>query len=62
MSNIKTINKYEDLKDQEKYESDTTIKTTYSEGGEVSNNINNLSATIKHKKTVKINIFIQMGN
>ena len=61
MSNIKTINKYEDLKDQEKYESDTTIKTTYSEGGEVSNNINNLSATIKTQKNSEDKYFYTDG-
>ena len=49
-SDIQTIKEYEELKDQEKYESDTTMKATYSEGGEVSNNINNLSAKINAQK------------
>ena len=57
--NIEMLNKYSDsqilkqysgLKDEEKYESETNLKTTYSEGGEVSSSLNNLSATINVQK------------
>ena len=44
------IKKYEELNSEEKYESDTKIKAVYSEGGEVSNPINNLSATVNIQK------------
>ena len=43
----KTIN---DLNNQEKYEATVKLKTTYSEGGEVSSSLNDLSATIDVQK------------
>lgn len=49
-TDLQTKKIYEGLKDEEKYESDTEIKATYSEGGEVSNPINNLSAKINIQK------------
>lgn len=49
-TDLQTKKVYEGLKDEEKYESDTEIKATYSEGGEVSNLINNLSAKINIQK------------
>lgn len=49
-TDLQTKKVYEGLKDEEKYESDTEIKATYSEGGEVSNPINNLSAKINIQK------------
>lgn len=49
-TDLQTKKVYEELKDEEKYESDTEIKATYSEGGEVSNSINNLSAKINIQK------------
>ena len=49
-TDLQTKKVYEGLKDEEKYESNTEIKATYSEGGEVSNPINNLSAKINIQK------------
>ena len=40
----------ENTKEQDTYESDTTINTSYSEGGEISNPINELSFKIKTQK------------
>ena len=57
--NIETINEfadsqivkeYKNLNQQNLYESNTKIKTTYSEGGEVSNLINNLSMELNVQK------------
>ena len=50
ISNSQTIQIYKNLKNEEKYESNTNIKMTYSEGGEVSNPMNNLSANIDIQK------------
>lgn len=44
------IKTYENLKDKEKYESNTVIKSIYSEGGEVSNPMNNLAAKLDIQK------------
>ena len=49
-SNSQILEKYSKINEQEKYEANTKIKTTYSEGGEVSNKINNLSAVINVQK------------
>ena len=49
-SDSQILEKYSKINEQEKYESNTKIKTTYSEGGEVSNKINNLSAVINVQK------------
>lgn len=49
-TDLQTKKVYEGLKDEEKYESNTEIKATYSEGGEVSNPINNLSSKINIQK------------
>ena len=40
------IDTYKNLKNKEKYESNTSMKAIYSEGGEVSNPINNLAAKL----------------
>ena len=68
--NIEMLNKYSDsqilkqysgLKDEEKYESETNLKTTYSEGGEVSSSLNNLSATINVQKDAADKYFYADG-
>lgn len=46
LKNSQTIEIYKNLENEEKYESNTNIKMTYSEGGEVSNPMNNLSACL----------------
>ena len=50
LGDLKTIQTYKDLANQGKYESNTDIKMTYSEGGEVSNPVNNLSANLDVQK------------
>ena len=45
-----TIQVYKNLENEEKYDSSTNIKMTYSEGGEVSNPINNLAANLDIQK------------
>lgn len=50
LGDLKTIQTYKDLSNQGKYESNTDIKMTYSEGGEVSNPVNNLSANLDVQK------------
>lgn len=49
-SNMQTIQVYKDLKNKEKYELDSNMKITYSEGGEISNPFNNLSAKLIAQK------------
>lgn len=49
-SDSQILEKYSKINEQEKYEANTKIKTTYSEGGEVSNKINNLSSVINVQK------------
>ena len=60
-TDLQTKKVYEGLKDEEKYESDTEIKATYSEGGEVSNPINNLSAKINVQKDKSEDYFYADG-
>ena len=60
-TDLQTKKVYEGLKDEEKYESDTEIKATYSEGGEVSNSINNLSAKINVQKDKSEDYFYADG-
>ena len=50
LKNSQTIQKYKELKNQKKYESNTDLKVTYSEGGEVSNPFNNLAAKLDIQK------------
>lgn len=50
LGDLKTIQTYKDLSNQDKYESNTDIKMSYSEGGEVSNPVNNLSANLDVQK------------
>ena len=60
-SDSQTIKQYENLKNVEKFESNTKIKSTYSEGGEVSNAINNLYGTIVVQKDATDNYFYADG-
>lgn len=46
LENSQTVQTYKNLANEDKYESNTDIKMTYSEGGEVSNPMNNLSACL----------------
>lgn len=50
MRNSQTVQVYKNLENEDKYESDTDIKMKYSEGGEVSNPVNNLSAHLSIQK------------
>lgn len=45
-TNLKSIEAYKNLKNENKYESNTNIKINYSEGGEISNPLNNLNAKL----------------
>lgn len=56
-----TIKQYDNLRNVEKFESNTKIKTTYSEGGEVSNSINNLYGTIFMQKDATDDYFYADG-
>ena len=47
---LQTLDIYGNLKNEQKYDSKTKIKLLYSEGGEVSNPINNLSAKVNIQK------------
>lgn len=50
MTNSQTIQTYQQLKDENKYDSNTNIKISHSEGGEVSNPLNNLSVKLDIQK------------
>lgn len=50
ISNLKITETYKNLKNENQYTSNTNIKVTHSEGGEVSNPINNLSGQIRIQK------------
>lgn len=50
ISNLKIAETYKNLKNENQYISNTNIKVTHSEGGEVSNPINNLSGQIRIQK------------
>ena len=47
---LKSIDIYDNLRNETTYESSTNIKTTYSEGGEISNPLNNLSLKLDVQK------------
>ena len=47
---LKTIEASKELKNEDKYESNIKLKMTYSEGGEISNPINNLTAKLDIQK------------
>lgn len=50
ITNLKAIEVYKNLKNESEYESTTNVKMTYSEGGEISNPLNNLTANIDIQK------------
>lgn len=50
ITDSKTIEVYKNLKNESKYESNTNIKVSYSEGGEISNPLNDLSAKLDIQK------------
>lgn len=55
------INTYENLENQNKYESNTNIKMIHSEGGEVSNPLNNLTAKMNTQKNQEEQYFYADG-
>ena len=50
MADLKVVNFYKQLSNESKYESKTKMKIAHSEGGEVSNPINNVSAELNLQK------------
>ena len=50
ITNFKTLGVYENLVNENKYESNTNAKMIHSEGGEVSNPLNNLTAKLEIQK------------
>lgn len=50
ITDLKTVEVYKNLKNENKYELDTNIKISYSEGGEISNPLNNLTAKFNIQK------------
>ena len=50
VADLKTFDVYNKLKNEEKYESNTKLKITHSEGGEISNPLNDLSAKLNVQK------------
>lgn len=50
MADFQTVQTYKNLRNEEKYESNTKLKVTYSEGGEISNPLNNLAAQLDIQK------------
>ena len=47
---LQVVKSYEELKNENKYESNTDIKIVHSEGGEISSTLNNLSAKLDVQK------------
>lgn len=50
ITDLKTIEVYKNLKSESKYEANTNIKMNYSEGGEISNPLNNLTVKLDVQK------------
>lgn len=50
ITDLKTIEVYKNLKSESKYEANTNIKMTYSEGGEISNPLNDLTVKLDVQK------------
>ena len=50
ITELKTVEVYENLKNENKYESNTNIKMIHSEGGEISNPLNNLAVKLDVQK------------
>ena len=61
MTNLETVEIYQKLQNENKYESTTNIKTVYSEGGEISNPLNNLSAKLDIQKDNEQKYFYANG-
>ena len=61
MVDLQTIDVYQNLKNEEKYEMNAKAKMTYSEGGEISSPINNLSAKLNVQKNEEEKYFYMDG-
>ena len=61
LENSQTVQIYKNLANEDKYESNINIKMTYSEGGEVSNPINNLAANLDIQKDAENEYFYADG-
>ena len=61
ISNLKIIDTYKDLKNEDKYESNSELNVIYSEGGEVSSPYNNLKAKLNIQKDNEQNYYYADG-
>lgn len=61
ISNLKIIDTYKNLKNEDKYESNSELNVIYSEGGEVSSPYNNLKAKLNIQKDDKQNYYYADG-
>ena len=61
LGDSQTIQKYKSLKNEKIYEANTDVKVVYSEGGEVSNPINNLAARLDIQKNADDKYFYMDG-
>lgn len=61
ISNLKIIDTYKDLKNEDKYESNSELNVIYSEGGEVSSPYNNLKAKLNIQKDDEQNYYYADG-
>lgn len=61
ISNLKIIDTYKNLKNEDKYESNSELNVIYSEGGEVSSPYNNLKAKLNIQKDNEQNYYYADG-
>lgn len=61
MTDLQVIDVYKNLENEKKYEINTKVKMTYSEGGEISNPLNNLSAQLNAQKDDESKYFYMDG-
>lgn len=61
LENSEILNTYNSLKNEDKYEGNSELKVTYSEGGEISNPFNNLSAKLLVQKDDDENYYYADG-
>lgn len=61
ISNLKMIDTYKNLKNEDKYESNSELNVIYSEGGEVSSPYNNLKAKLNIQKDDEQNYYYADG-
>lgn len=61
LSDSKVLNTYKNLKDEDKYEENSELTVTYSEGGEISNPFNNLKAKLNVQKDNDENYYYADG-